>query len=87
VTYDLAQAQEWFDVLPAAMGVEGLVLKPTAARYAGGRRSSWAKVNSVGVVGVRSSTDRQFDLVRQSWARTGLWPTPVVHKSSARSLN
>src|ERR1700704_4232596 len=30
--------------LPAAMGVEGLVLKPTAARYTGGRRSSWAKI-------------------------------------------
>jgi ATP-dependent DNA ligase len=53
VTYDLAEAREWFDLLPAAMGVEGLVLKPTAARYAGGSRSSWAKVNSVGVRRVR----------------------------------
>jgi ATP-dependent DNA ligase len=44
VTYDLDEAREWFDVLPAAMGVEGLVLKPTTARYAGGRRSSWAKI-------------------------------------------
>ena len=48
MTYDLAEAREWFDVLPAAMRVEGLVLKPTAW-YAGGRRSSWAKINSVGV--------------------------------------
>ena len=54
VTYDAAEAREWFEVLPAAIGVEGLVLKPTAARYAGGRRSSWAKVNSVGVDGVWS---------------------------------
>jgi hypothetical protein len=53
VTYDLAEAREWFEVLPAAMGVEGLVLKPTAARYAGCRRSSWAKVNSAGVRRVR----------------------------------
>jgi ATP-dependent DNA ligase len=49
VTYDLDEAREWFEVLPAAMGVEDLVLKPTAARYAGGRRSSWVKINSVGV--------------------------------------
>jgi hypothetical protein len=44
VTYDADEAQEWFEVLPAALGVEGLVLKSTAARYAGGRRSSWGKV-------------------------------------------
>jgi hypothetical protein len=44
VTYDANEAREWFEVLPAAMGVEGLVLKPTAARYAGGRRSSWGKI-------------------------------------------
>jgi ATP-dependent DNA ligase len=44
VTYDLAEAREWFEVLPAAMGVEGLVLKPTTARYAGGSRSSWEKI-------------------------------------------
>jgi ATP-dependent DNA ligase len=43
VTYDADEAQEWFEVLPAAHGVEGLVLKSTAARYAGGRRSSWGK--------------------------------------------
>jgi ATP-dependent DNA ligase len=47
VTYDADEAREWFELLPATMGVEGLVLKPAAARYAGGRRSSWAKVNSV----------------------------------------
>jgi hypothetical protein len=34
VAFDLAEAREWFEVLPAVMGVEGLVLKPTAARYA-----------------------------------------------------
>jgi hypothetical protein len=28
----LGLRQEWFEVLPAAMGVEGLVLKSTAAR-------------------------------------------------------
>jgi ATP-dependent DNA ligase len=54
VTYDADEALEWFEVLPAAMGVEGLVLKPTAARYIGGRRSSWAKINSIGVEGVWS---------------------------------
>jgi ATP-dependent DNA ligase len=41
VTCDLAEDREWFEVLPAALGVEGLVLKPTAARYAGGRRSCY----------------------------------------------
>jgi len=49
VTYDLNEAQEWLEVLPAALGVEGLVMKPTGARYVGGRRSSWAKIISVGV--------------------------------------
>jgi ATP-dependent DNA ligase len=49
VTYDLDEAQEWFKVLPAALGTEGLVLKPTSSRYVGGRRTDWAKVNSVGV--------------------------------------
>ena len=43
-TYDADEAQEWFEVLAAAMG--GPVLKPTAAWSAGGRRSSWAKVNA-----------------------------------------
>ena len=53
VTYDLAEAREWFEVLSAAIGVEGLVLKPTAARYAGGCSSSWAKIRSAGVPSVR----------------------------------
>lgn len=44
VTYDLAEAREWFDVLPAALGTEGLVLKPTSSRYVGGRRSAWSKI-------------------------------------------
>ena len=43
VTADLAEAREWFDVLPAAMGVEGLVVKGAATRYVGGRRE-WLKV-------------------------------------------
>jgi ATP-dependent DNA ligase len=44
VTYDLDEAREWFDVLPAALGTEGLVLKPTSSRYVGGRRSAWSKI-------------------------------------------
>jgi ATP-dependent DNA ligase len=50
-------------VLPAAMGVEGLVLKPTAARYAGGRRSSWAKINSVRVAVFDELTSGPYDQV------------------------
>ena len=38
VTADLAEAREWFDVLPEAMGVEGLVVKGASSRYLGGRR-------------------------------------------------
>jgi hypothetical protein len=49
VTDSLDEAQEWFDVLPDAMGIEGLVVKGAATRYAGGQRG-WVKVNSVGVV-------------------------------------
>jgi ATP-dependent DNA ligase len=33
VTYAVDEALEWFDVLPAAHGIEGLVIKPTSARY------------------------------------------------------
>ncbi|TCN32154.1 ATP dependent DNA ligase-like protein [Kribbella orskensis] len=43
VTDDLEEAQEWFDVLPDAMGVEGLVVKGAGSRYVGGRRD-WLKV-------------------------------------------
>jgi ATP-dependent DNA ligase len=43
VTADLDEAQEWFDVLPDAMGIEGLVVKGAATRYVGGRRE-WLKV-------------------------------------------
>jgi ATP-dependent DNA ligase len=49
VTADIEEAREWFDVLPAAMGIEGLVVKGARSRYAAGRRE-WQKVNSVGVV-------------------------------------
>jgi ATP-dependent DNA ligase len=31
VKYDADEVRKWFEVLPAAMGVEGLVLKPTVA--------------------------------------------------------
>jgi ATP-dependent DNA ligase len=33
VTADLAEAREWFEVLPETMGVEGLVVKGAATRY------------------------------------------------------
>lgn len=52
VTDDLDEAREWFDVLPAAMGIEGLVVKGAATRYTPGRRDAWMKVNSVGLVSV-----------------------------------
>jgi ATP-dependent DNA ligase len=52
VTYEVDEAREWYDVLPAAMGVEGLVAKGRATRYVPGRRE-WLKVRSVGVGGVR----------------------------------
>jgi hypothetical protein len=37
VTADLDEATEWFEVLPAAMGVEGLVVKGASTRYTPGR--------------------------------------------------
>jgi ATP dependent DNA ligase domain len=49
VTSDRDEAREWLEVLPAAMGVEGLVVKGAATRYTPGRRDAWVKVNSVGV--------------------------------------
>ncbi|HEY3561770.1 MAG TPA: ATP-dependent DNA ligase [Kribbella sp.] len=42
-TADVDEAREWFEVLPAAMGIEGLVCKGAASRYVGGRRE-WLKV-------------------------------------------
>jgi hypothetical protein len=44
VTADLDEAREWFEVLPDAMGVEGLVVKGAATRYTPGRRDAWIKV-------------------------------------------
>ncbi|MEV0287944.1 ATP-dependent DNA ligase [Kribbella sp. NPDC050820] len=44
VTSDPAEAREWYDVLPAAMGIEGLVAKGAATRYTPGRRDAWAKI-------------------------------------------
>ncbi|MFG1626231.1 ATP-dependent DNA ligase [Kribbella sp. NPDC049227] len=44
VTDDINEAREWFEVLPAAMGVEGLVVKGAATRYGPGRRDGWVKV-------------------------------------------
>jgi ATP-dependent DNA ligase len=49
VTYDVDEAREWHEVLPAAMGVEGLVAKGRATRYVPGR-CEWLKVSSVGLV-------------------------------------
>jgi ATP-dependent DNA ligase len=43
VTHDVEDAREWMEVLPAAMGVEGVVVKGAAGRYAPGRRE-WLKV-------------------------------------------
>jgi ATP-dependent DNA ligase len=43
VTADIEEAREWFDVLPEAMGIEGLVVKGANSRYVGGRRE-WLKV-------------------------------------------
>jgi ATP-dependent DNA ligase len=43
VTADIEEAREWFDVLPEAMGIEGLVVKGASSRYVGGRRE-WLKV-------------------------------------------
>jgi ATP-dependent DNA ligase len=40
----LDEAREWFEVLPAARGVEGLVVKGAATRYTPGRRDAWIKV-------------------------------------------
>jgi ATP-dependent DNA ligase len=51
VTFDVDEAREWYEVLPAAMGVEGLVIKARHGRYAPARREWW-KVNSLGVGGV-----------------------------------
>lgn len=65
VTDDVEEAREWFDVLPEAMGVEGLVVKGAASRYVGGRRE-WLKVRSVGVSSARNINRVALCLVRSS---------------------
>jgi ATP-dependent DNA ligase len=44
VTSDVDEATEWFEVLPAAMGVEGLVVTGASTRYTPGRRDAWVMV-------------------------------------------
>ncbi|WP_134096771.1 hypothetical protein [Kribbella pratensis] len=63
VNDDVDEATEWFDVLPAAMGVDGLVVKDAASRYMPGRRDAWVKVNSVGVAVTDELTRGRFDQV------------------------
>ena len=43
VTADLDEAREWFEVLPEAMGVEGLMVKGAATRYTPGRGTDRGK--------------------------------------------
>lgn len=67
VTSDVDEAKEWFDVLPAALGVEGLVVKGAASRYVGGRRE-WLRVKhreSVEAIAgaVTGSLDRPDSLI------------------------
>ncbi|WP_432945766.1 ATP-dependent DNA ligase [Kribbella sp. CA-253562] len=62
MTADVDEAREWFDVLPEAMGIEGLVVKGASSRYVGGRRE-WLKVKrrdtiEVIVGGVIGAIDR-----------------------------
>jgi ATP-dependent DNA ligase len=39
INRSVEDAQEWMEVLPAAMGVEGVVAKGASSRYQPGRRS------------------------------------------------
>lgn len=62
VTTDLEEAREWFELLPGALGIEGLVVKGASSRYVGGRRE-WLKVkhrdtHEVIVGGVLGPTER-----------------------------
>ena len=63
VTADIDEARDWFEVLPAAMGVEDIVAKGAASRYTPGRRDAWIKVNSVGVAVFDELTRGTFDQV------------------------
>jgi hypothetical protein len=84
VTDDLEEAHEWFDVLPEAMGIEGLVVKGASSRYVGSRRE-WLKVNSVG-----STVSGWFPLIESFEVRarivTGRWcATGVADECPRRS--
>ena len=62
MTDDIEEARTWYDVLPGAVGVEGLVVKGAGDRYVGGSRS-WLKVNSVGVAVFYEFTRGTYDQV------------------------
>jgi ATP-dependent DNA ligase len=67
VTRSLDEAREWYEILPAAMGVEGLMVKGAGTRYEPGRRD-WLKVNSLGVGRVRLvGPSRILQLSKAGW--------------------
>lgn len=75
VTDDVDEARDWFDVLPAAMGVEGLVVKGRGTRYLPGRRE-WLKVKhrdtvEVLVGGVLGLVDRPDVVIAARYAADG----------------
>jgi cephalosporin-C deacetylase-like acetyl esterase len=85
VTDDVAEAREWFDVLPEAIGDEGLVVKGAGTRYAPGRRD-WLKVNSVGFAVFGSLTRGRSGLVGRQLVVVCSWTTPVVHEERGVSI-
>jgi hypothetical protein len=69
VTRDVDEGREWLGMLPAAMGVEGLVVKGATTRYAPGRRD-WLKVRSVGVAVIDGLATGTYDQVSNGFAWT-----------------
>lgn len=78
VTDDVVEARQWYDVLPSAIGVEGLVVKGAGTRYVGGSRA-WLKVNSDGVCHVRLLARLVLYLVSISCAVRQSCATGVAH--------
>jgi hypothetical protein len=91
VTSDVDEATEWFEVLPAAMGVEGLVVTGASTRYTPGRRDAWVKVKhretrEVIVGGVLGSITRPDVVIAASKMPTVSWSSSAAQcRSSPRS--
>ncbi|MGY4771263.1 ATP-dependent DNA ligase [Kribbella sp. CWNU-51] len=80
MTADVSEAREWLEILPEAMGVEGLVVKGAGLRYVGGRRE-WLKVkhrDTVEVIAGRYTATSELVMVGRTVVLTAAQPAELA---------